>query len=142
MSESAIPAFNHATGQAQEWVRELGRSLGWHERRAMRLLRSVLHALRDLLTIEEVADLSAQLPLLLRGVYFEGWQPTRAPARHRKKEDFIARIAADFRNDPIEDTEAAVEAVFALLDRHISEGEISEVRNAMKKPLRELWPGH
>ena len=82
------------------------------------------------------------MPLLLRGIYFEGWQPTRTPARNRKKEDFFARIAADFRNDPIEDVEAALEAVFALLDRHISQGEISEVRNAMKKSLRELWPTH
>ncbi len=142
MNGSAIPAFAQATQQAEEWVHELGRSLGWHERRAMRLLRSALHALRDFLTIGEMADLSAQLPLLLRGVYFEGWQPNRTPARNRKKEDFIARIAADFRNDPIEDAEAAVEAVFALLDRHISQGEISEARNAMKKSLRELWPAH
>ncbi len=141
MSASAIPAFAHAVQHAEEWVRELAAALGWHERRAMRLLRSVLHALRDWLPIAESADLSAQLPVLLRGVYFEGWRPAETPVRYRGKEDFIGRVAADFRSDPLDDPEAAVEAVFVLLDRHISEGEIEEVRNAMRKPLRDLWPG-
>lgn len=136
------PNFSHAAQQAQQWVNELAEDLDWTERRAYRLLRSVLHALRDWLSMEEIADLSAQLPVLIRGIYFEGWKPEETPVWERKKEDFVARIEHEFADDLLYDTESAIAAAFRLLDRHISQGEISQVRNSMKKSLRELWPAH
>jgi uncharacterized protein (DUF2267 family) len=64
------------------------------------------------------------------------------PVRARTREDFVARIDDAFCDQPLNDPEAAVAAVFSLLDRHISHGEIAQVRNSMKKPLRELWPAN
>jgi uncharacterized protein (DUF2267 family) len=87
-----------------------------------------------------MTDLAAQLPVLIRGIYFEGWKPLDTPVWDRKKDDFIARVQHAFSDDLLNDPEAAVTAVFRLLDRHVSQGEIEEVRNSMKKPLRELWP--
>lgn len=142
MSTTAIPAFTHAAEQAQHWVNELAADLNWPERRAYRLLRSVLHTLRDWLTREEMADLSAQLPVLLRGVYMEGWKPGDTPVKDRKKDDFLARVRADFADDMIADEDAAIAAVFRLLDRHVSPGEIAQARATMKKSLRRLWPVH
>ena len=132
--------FNHAAQQARQWVAELADDLDWNERRAYHLLRSVLHTLRDWLSPEEMSDLAAQLPVLIRGVYFEGWNPVDTPARERGKDDFIGRVQEAFSDDLLNDPEAAVSAVFHLLDRHVSHGEIVQVRNAMKKPLRGLWP--
>src|SRR5690606_3387385 len=117
--------------QAQQWVNELADDLDWTAPRAYRLLRSVLHALRDWLPQEEVIDLSAQLPVLIRGIYFEGWRPSETPVWDRKKDEFIARIQEAFRGDPLDDPDAAVAAVFRLLGRHISRGEIDEVKNSM-----------
>lgn len=142
MTATTIHSFAHAAEQAQQWVNELCADLGWSERRAYRLLRSVLHTLRDWLQPDEMADLAAQLPVLVRGVYFEGWSPSEAPPAERGKADFIARIDADFAEDIIHDTEAAIAAVFRLLDRHVSSGEISQVRASMRKSLRKLWPEH
>jgi len=134
--------FAQAGQQAHHWVNEIAEELGWPERRAYRLLRSVLHALRDWLTPEEMADLSAQLPVLIRGIYFEGWKGLDHAAEKRTKEDFVRRIEADFAADRVNDSDAAITAVFSLLDRHISEGEIAQVRHSMKKALRRLWPVH
>ena len=142
MKGTSIATFSHAAEQAQQWVNELADDLEWNERRAYRLLRSVLQAPRDWLSTEEMADLSAQLPVLIRGVYFEGWKPLEAPVWERKKDAFVARIESDFTDDLLYDPEAAIAAVFRLLDRHISEGEIAQVRNSMKKSLRQLWPSH
>jgi len=142
MTATTIHSFAHAAEQAQRWVNELCADLGWSDRRAYRLLRSVLHTLRDWLQPDEMADLAAQLPLLVRGVYFEGWSPTGASTAERSKADFIARIDAAFTDDPISDTEAAIAAVFRLLDRHVSTGEIDQVRSSMRKSLRKLWPEH
>ena len=143
MSDTAIPAFSHGAQQAQQWVNELADDLkGDGERHAYRLLRSILHALRDWLPIDEVADLSAQLPVLIRGIYFEGWDPSASPVWNRTKEEFVARVERDFTNDPLDDAEIAIGAVFRLLDRHISSGEITQVRSSMRKSLRKLWPAH
>lgn len=76
----------------------------------------------------------------MRGIYFENWKPLETPVRERRKEDFIARVEEAFPRDMPSDPDGAVRAVFRLLDRHISHGEIVQVRNAMKKPLHDLWP--
>jgi uncharacterized protein (DUF2267 family) len=140
MGSTSIATFTQAAQQAQQWVNELADDLEWTDRRAYHLLRSVLHALRDWLPEEEMADLSAQLPALIRGIYFEGWKPLETPVWNRKKEDFIERIQEAFAGDLLNDPDEAVAAVFRLLDRHVTHGEIEDIRNSMKKPLRELWP--
>ena len=140
MSNSTLPNFTHAAEQAQQWVSELASELEWNERRAYRLLKAVLHAVRDWLSPQEMADLSAQLPAMIRGIFFEGWNPSGGSVWERKKDDFVDRIQFDFDDDIISDVDAAISAVFRLLDRHISHGEIVQVRNSMKKSLRHLWP--
>lgn len=140
MGRTSIVNFTQAAQHAQQWVNELADDLNWDERRAYPLLRCVLHALRDWLSQEEMADLSAQLPVLIRGLYFEGWKPLETPVWERKKGDFIERVQSAFPDDLPYDPDAAVAAVFRLLDRHVSHGEIVQVRNSMKKTLRELWP--
>jgi uncharacterized protein (DUF2267 family) len=142
MSNTGTLNFTQASQQARNWVDEIAEDLGWPERRAYWLLRAVLHALRDWLTPEEMADLSAQLPVLIRGIYFERWKGPDHAAEERTKENFVRRIEADFATDRVNESDAAITAVFGLLDRHISEGEIAQVRHSMKKALRRLWPAH
>ena len=140
MAGTSMANFTQAAQQAQQWVNELAEDLNWNERRAYHLLRCVLHALRDWLSPEEMTDLSAQLPVLIRGIYFEGWKPLETPVWERKKEAFIERVQDAFSDDLLNDPDRAVAAVFRLLDRHVSHGEIVQVRNSMKKTLRDLWP--
>jgi len=139
MSHTSFSGFTQASLQAQQWVKELAAELRWSEPSACRLLRSVLHTMRDWLPPAEMADLSAQLPVLIRGIYFEGWKPS-APERERKKRDFVLSVRNHFGYDDDIDFDVAISAVFKLLDRHVSQGEIVQVRNTMKKSLRQLWP--
>jgi uncharacterized protein (DUF2267 family) len=53
----------------------------------------VLHALRDRLTVNEAAQFGAQLPMLVRGIYYEGWDPTRLPVK-MNREEFLQRVPA------------------------------------------------
>lgn len=140
MSGTSIATFTQAAQQAQQWVNELADDLDSTDARAYRLLRIVLHTLRDWLPQEEMLDLSAQLPVLIRDIYFEGWKQRETPVWDRRKEEFVARINEGFRNDALDDPDEAVAAVVSVLDRHVSHGEIEEVRNSMKKSLRALWP--
>ena len=96
MAHTSAIGFAHAAEQAQQWVSELARDLGWSEQSAYRLLRSVLHTLRDWLSPAEMADLSAQLPTLIRGIYFEGWNPS-APEFDAQEARFCPQRQKQFR---------------------------------------------
>jgi uncharacterized protein (DUF2267 family) len=102
-------------------------------------LRTALHALRDRLTVEEAVYLGAQLPILIRGVYYEGWKPTGKPVKERHKSEFLDHIAGIFRDDDTVDAEKVMRAVFKVLARHISEGETENVKHLLPKNLKELW---
>ncbi|ADZ69526.1 DUF2267 domain-containing protein [Polymorphum gilvum] len=142
MATTGITALDHSVQVAAEWLNELSDRLDWprDNRASYLLLRTVLHAVRDWLNPDEAADLAAQLPLLVRGVYYEGWNPSSTPVHPRSKTAFMERIDKAFSKDSLADPEAAVSAVFWLLDRHVSGGEIEQVRHAMRKELRDLWP--
>jgi uncharacterized protein (DUF2267 family) len=74
--------------------------LGWEDKqKAYGALRAVLQALRDRLTVDEVAQLGAQLPVLISGIYYEGWDPASKPARIRHKSEFFPHIQHQFRSD-------------------------------------------
>lgn len=136
-----LHTIDHTVQVTREWVRDLGRLLDWEDQqRTWRMLRVTLQALRDWLDVNEASQLGAQLPMLVRGLYYEGWQPARTPVRENSKAEFLARIEAAFSADPIDDPEEAVCGVFRLLNNHISAGEVSDVRQRLPKHLRELWP--
>ncbi|BCX82858.1 hypothetical protein MIT9_P2449 [Methylomarinovum caldicuralii] len=122
-----------------EWLKEIEQDLGSDDRyRAYHALRSVLHHLRDRLTVNEAADLAAELPLLIRGIFYEGWNPAKVPVKIRHRDEFLGLIARDFPEEPEENAEKIARAVFNVLRRHVAAGEIEDVLNALPKELREL----
>lgn len=95
--------------------------------------------MRDRLTVDEAAHLGAQLPLVVRGIYYEGWRPAELPRKQRHREEFLASIEKRLADTGI-DPEAACRATFGLLRDHVSRGEIEDVQHMMPAELRELWP--
>jgi uncharacterized protein (DUF2267 family) len=141
MSMTGLDVFDTTCHKTNSWLKELMETLGWPDRhRAYGALRATLHALRDRLTVEEVAQFAAQLPMLVRGFYYEGWDPTGKPVRARHKEDFLAQIQQEFRYDEAFDPELVARAVFGLFAHRVSEGEIEDVKQVLPAEVRELWP--
>jgi uncharacterized protein (DUF2267 family) len=142
MRDAYLGALDHAMQVTNEWVHQIDELMPWEKNynKSFRLLRATLHAIRDLLGTDEIAQLSAQLPQYLRGVYFEGWEPNKTPSKQREKADFLASIAEQFAPDVLDDPEQAVNAVLSVLNTRVSAGEITDVRNAMRKSIRDLWP--
>jgi uncharacterized protein (DUF2267 family) len=142
MSTTGVDVFDATLHKTHVWLKELMEELEWDDpHKALAALRVTLGALRDRLTVEEVAQLGAQMPMLVRGMYYEGWDPTDKPLRERHKKAFLAHIKAHFHSDPFVDPERVAEAVFLVLDRHISRGELDDIRHTLPRELRELWPG-
>jgi uncharacterized protein (DUF2267 family) len=139
MSDAA-GLFSETIAKTDQWLSELARIGGYtSSAQAYTVLHAVLHTLRDRLTVDEAAQLGAQLPLLIRGVYYEGWKPAAMPGRQRTKAELLGRVAGRLGNCRV-DPEAACRAVFTLLERHISPGEIKEVKQMLHHRLRDLWP--
>lgn len=139
------PAYHNTmrlTVQAtKEWAQQVDDEAGWRdENRSFQLLRSTLHALRDLLSVDEAAQFSAQLPILIRGLFFEGWNPSEPTSEQRSKDGFVTRVAGDFKDDPLENPEVAITAVFHVINARISTGEVEDVRGALRPKLRGMWP--
>lgn len=125
---------------------EVGELINVEDRqRVYRFLKGVLQALRDRLTVEEAVQLGAQVPALVRGYYYEGWRPSEVPLRIRSLDAFLDKVREnlhDIVNDPQTpaDVEQATRAVFQVLSRHVSRGEVEDVRNMLPSDIRELWP--
>ena len=118
---------------------KLGAQLGVEDRReAYRVLRAYLHALRDRLTVDEAAQLAAQLPELIRGVYYEGWNPSATPVRYRGFADFLDRVASEAGLDGETAASYAVGAAAEVLRRHVSTGEIDDIRAQLPEELRPI----
>jgi uncharacterized protein (DUF2267 family) len=115
--------------------------LGWQDRHfAYRALRATLHALRDRLTVDEVAQLAAQLPMLIRGFYYEGWDPSIRLLKERHREHFLAWIEQELSGEERVDPEQVARAVFSVLERRVTEGEIEDVKHMLPSRIRDLWP--
>ena len=105
---------------------------------AYRVLRAFLHTLRDRLTVDEAAELSAQLPILVRGVFFQDWQPHRVPARYRDRDEFLARFSDASGIEGESSVAFAAEAALQTFRRHVSDGEVADVLAVLPEDLREL----
>jgi uncharacterized protein (DUF2267 family) len=139
MSRSDPAIIDRSVEKAHIWLKEIGEELGNDDRQyAYRALRAVLHALRDRLPVEEAAELAAQLPTLIRGIYYEDWSPARTPVAIHDVGSFLERVAAQGTMRGETEASLAVEAVARVLRRHVSEGEIDHVLTVLPDKLKPL----
>lgn len=140
--KSIANVFEGTLQKTYVWLHDIMKELEWeeHPQKAYLALRTVLHALRDRLTVEEAVQLGAQLPMLVRGFYYEGWTLTGKPRKERHKEDFLNHVKEAFKEDYTVRAESIARAVFKTLARHTSPGEIDDVKHILPKALHELWP--
>jgi len=141
MSDTQVAALDHTVQQTNIWLKTLSEELHIEERHvAYTALRAVLHVLRDRLTAEQAVHLGAQLPLLIRGLYYEGWRMAAKPANERQPADFAGLVAAQMPSQFGYDALRMTKAVFSLLAKELDHGEVAKVIATMPAPLRSLWP--
>ena len=140
MSEYGLPGFDRTLHETNAWLAEIAHELGRPDRQvAYHALRGVLHALRDRLPVGEVFDLAAQLPMLVRGLFFEGYHPSGKPEKLGRTA-FLDRVHEALQPAGGANAHAAVLAVLTVLGRHVSTGEIMQVRAVLPEELRAFWP--
>jgi uncharacterized protein (DUF2267 family) len=138
---TGLDVFDSTVQKTNLWLKDLMQVLGWDDRhKAYEGLRATLQALRDQLTTDEIAHLGAQLPLLIRGVYYEGWNPAGQSHKARHKEEFLAPIRHHFARDQRVDAEHVARAVFQVLAHYVSAGELADIYHMLPKEVKALWP--
>lgn len=141
MSFTGLEVFDKTLQTTNIWLNEIGENLGPDRQRNYQALRAVLFTLRDRLTVDEAAHLSAQLPMLVRGIFYEGYRPSTMPQKVRSQEEFLARIHQHLQNVRPLGADEAARAVFRVLDKHIPAGELSEVKQMLPPDIRSFFPG-
>ena len=140
MNSTGVDVFDTTIQKTSVWLDGVMKEMGWEDRhRAYSVLRAVLHALRDRLIVDEAVNLGAQLPMLIRGFYYEGWRPEGRPFKYRHKEEFFAQVAKTLPGMEQAELERAVRAVFKVLSSQVTGGEIDQVRDQLPAEVREFW---
>jgi uncharacterized protein (DUF2267 family) len=141
MSASGLEVLDTSVQKTHIWLKEIMEQVKINDRhQAYMALKATLHALRDRLSINEAAQLGAQLPLIIRGLFYEGWRPAAKPDSVVGKEAFIWPVYLAACQGGRFKPEDVVSAVFEVLARHVSGGEIDDVIGQLPPEIRALWP--
>jgi len=140
MATTGLEVFDKTLHTTNLWLDEICAEIGPDKHLAWHVLGAVLRSIRDELLIGQSAHLAAQLPLLVRGAYFDQYRPAAQPVPERSQEDFIARIRHELAGSRPVRPDLAATAVMRTLNRHITEGQVKKARDALPKSIRALWP--
>lgn len=139
VSTTGLDVFDKTLQTTNIWLDEIMEVIGPERGVAWHVLGAVLRTLRDRLPLGLAAHLGAQLPLLVRGTYYDQFQPGRDIERVNTEGEFLSHVAAEFGGIRPVNVRLATKSVLAVLRRHISPGLAEKVGEALPGHIRTLW---
>ncbi|RQX09690.1 DUF2267 domain-containing protein [Micromonospora ureilytica] len=142
MADSMISAFESSLDKTNLILKDIENAYGWPKDRrnqSYAALRTVLHLLRDRLPVDESVEFAQQLPVLVRGIYFDGWVPSDVPIK-LNRDDFLYEVRQGFPYDAEGGAERITQVVLDTLRRHVTQGEWQDVKDTMPKDLAMMMP--
>jgi uncharacterized protein (DUF2267 family) len=142
MVDTGLAAFDTTIAKTNHVLKRIEQSFGWSKEQrnlSYHALRAVLHTLRDRVPVDEAAQLAAQLPLLIKGIYYDGWDPSKTPMKLGRAE-FFERVRQEFRYEVEGGPEQLVQTVLRALREHITDGEWQDLRATLPKDLVAALP--
>lgn len=144
MSTTGQGALDKTVYKAIEWLNDIQEELHLQNRdESYDAVRAVFHSLRDRLPVNEAVEFAAQLPVLLRGVYYEGWRPAGKPHKF-DRDEFLGTVDHEInrqqpgmqKQDPVRITTG----VFKVIEKRITGGELKDVKDNLPDDILNLWP--
>ncbi|MEH1167404.1 DUF2267 domain-containing protein [Micromonospora sp. CPCC 205539] len=142
MADPLISAFDSSLDKTNLILKDIETAYGWPKDRrnqSYAALRTVLHLLRDRLAVQESVEFAQQLPVLVRGIYFDGWNPSDVPIK-LNRDDFLYEVRQGFPYDVEGGPERLAQVVLDTLRRHVTQGEWQDVKATMPKDLARMLP--
>ena len=140
MSATGLDVFDKTLQTTHTWLDDIMRDLGPDRQVAWRALGAVLHALRDRLQIGLAVHLGAQLPLLVRGLYYDQWHPTDQMLKQRSAEAFLDHVTQGLGGIRPVNVRDATRSVFRVLNHYLDPNQIEKVKQALPENVRTIWP--
>lgn len=136
--QSSVEIVDRNVKLINTWLKDISEELGGiDQEEAWSCLKVVLQTLRDRITVDEAAKFAAQLPIIARGLYFEGWHPAETPHKWRDRSQYIEAVQKRLEDGEAEKT---MQAVLRVLDRHLDSNELDRVKEMHPKEVWDLWP--
>ena len=139
MSANGLAVFDKTLQTTHMWLDQIMERIGPDRQVAWKVLGTVLHKLRDRLPAEASAHLAAQLPLLIRGAYYDQYRPSEQPTDCRTREEFVDEVAEWLADTRPVDPEEAIAAVFDAISRNVDAGQVEKIKRVLPKAIREMW---
>ncbi|MBM0279782.1 DUF2267 domain-containing protein [Micromonospora tarensis] len=142
MADTMLSAFESSLDKTNLILKDIENAYGWPKERrnqSYAALRTVLHLLRDRLAVDESVEFAQQLPVLVRGIYFDGWVPSDVPIK-LNRDDFLYEVRQGFPYDAEGGAERVTQVVLDTLRRHVTQGEWQDVKDTMPKDLAMMMP--
>ena len=140
MSATGLDVFDRTLQQTNIWLDEIMAELGPDRQIAWRVLGAVLRTVRNRVPLGLAVHLGEQLPILVRGIYYEQWHAPGEIHVSRSLEEFLEPIQKDLTGLRPINVQDATKAVFHVVSRHVDRGQVEKVRNALPGEVRRLWP--
>jgi uncharacterized protein (DUF2267 family) len=140
MSATGLDVFDKTLQTTHIWLDELMAEIGSDRQAAWHVLGTVLRAVRDRIPLELAVHLGSQLPLLVRGLYYDQWHaPGRMDEKPRTLDAFLSPISEQLAQTRPINAHNATQAVFRILSRHVNPGQIEKVKHALPGEVQAIW---
>lgn len=139
MSQKGLETIESTTQKTHEWIARVAETENMEKQEAWKALRAVLHTVRDRLPVDLAVHFGAQFPMLIRGLYYEGWEPSRVPIKMTLRQFLDAvqgEIVADRVFDPIDVTQD----VLSVVAGYIGDREMESVKHGFPSDMQNLFP--
>jgi uncharacterized protein (DUF2267 family) len=140
MSSTGLDAIDKTVQTTNIWLNDVMGEIGPDRQLAWHVLGAVLRTLRDRMPPTLASHLGAQLPTLIRGIYYDQYRPEHEPEVTRSLEEFLGCIAEELTDVRPVNSADATRAVFHVLSRHVDRGQAAKIREALPHEIRALWP--
>ena len=140
MSEQGLEVIESSTQKTHEWIASIAQAAHLEKRDAYKSLRAVLQTLRDRLPVDDAVHFAAQLPMFLRGLFYEGWEPSKVPIK-MSREQFLDAVKEKIVTDQAIDPLRITQSVLSVVMSYVGVGEMEKIKHCFPKDLQTLWPG-
>ena len=142
MAELGLNILDRSIQDTNRWLNRIADDLGPRDKQtAYQALRAVLFTLRDRIPTDLAVNFGAQLPVTVRGIFYEGYNPSETPHTYRTREEWNEHVRQNLAETgtPL-DPEQVTSAVFTCLNEALNEGIVEKVFASLPEDVRTLWP--
>lgn len=139
---TGLDVFDNTVQETNRWLNSVAEELGGVDKHtAYGSLRASLHALRDRIPVKAATEFGAQLPMLLRGFYYEGFNPEKTPRTLRSEDEFLAAVEEVFAQSEGPETLMMARASFKTVNKFMTRGQVEQTRDMLNESFRDaVWP--